>query len=432
MQLLENDSIELKEEFWKKYRTAAIKRGARELDVPWFRRHCEQMMKFIGKMPEDITATDIKHFLIDLKQRGTIVPVHFEQTQNALRILFRDVVKRKWAQGWTGEFPVEEESVGTGFANMNTRVSSGVSPLESLRQALHQKQYSVRTEQAYMDWVKRFLAYLVQKKAASSGAPTGPTPADARDFMHYLSTESKVSLNTQRQAVNALVFFFREVLGIHDLEILEGQRPKRPRREPVVLTKHEIELVLDEVAGTNGLLARMLYGTGMRLMEGVRLKVGDVDFENDRITVRRQSGEVDRMTVLPQSLKEELKKQFDKVKRLYSDDLLKGIEDSGLEDQYFFPATKLSVDPENGHVRRHHVHENGLQKALKQAGERVRLKKQVNCHAFRHSFAAHLLEAGHDVRTVQELLGHSDVNTTMIYNRVLRKPKPFLRSPLDA
>ncbi len=267
-----------------------------------------------------------------------------------------------------------------------------------------------------------------------------------REYLEYLAVERKVSLSTPRQALNALVFFYDQALK-EPLGLIGDFAPARkPKRLPVVLTKNEIDRLLEALSEPYSLMAGLLYGAGLRLMECIRLRVQDIDFEQNQILVRDGKGGKDRVTILPDKYQPALRKHLERVRSVHNEDLEKGFGEvyipPALERkyknavrewgwQYVFPAGRLSADPRSGKIRRHHMHSTGLQKAIKTAARKAGLTKRASCHTLRHSFATHLLEAGYDIRTVQELLGHSDVSTTMIYTHVLNRPGIAVRSPAD-
>ena len=265
-------------------------------------------------------------------------------------------------------------------------------------------------------------------------------------FLTHLAVDRKVSASTKNQALNAIIFLYRHVIKTDIGRIENLVRAKHPTRVPEVLSRQEVGRVLDAMTGTHGLMARLLYGTGIRLMECVRLRIKDVDFDRNEITIRRGKGAKDRRTMLPLSLKAALKEHIRRVRLLYEEDRrndVPGVElPEGLANKYpnagkewpwqwVFPARNHSRDPRSGIVRRHHVYEDGLQRAVKHAARLAHVGKRVNCHILRHSFATHLLESGYDIRTVQEFLGHSDVSTTMIYTHVLNRGSFGVRSPID-
>jgi len=312
--------------------------------------------------------------------------------------------------------------------------------LDQLRDKLRLKHYSIRTEAQYTQWVRRFILFHDKRHPRELGAK------EVEMFLTHLAVEGKVAAATQNQALSALLFLYREVLEMN-LPWLDGVvRAKRPARLPVVLTRNEVNAVLGRMEGTHGLMARLLYGTGMRLMEVVRLRVKDVDFERAEVLVRDGKGAKDRVTMLPQSLIPALQEHLQRRRLLYEDDLAKGMAKVYLPDalerkypnaatdwgwQYIFVAGSYSVDPRTHIERRHHMDEKLLQRAMKKAVLAAGLAKPATPHTLRHSFATHLLQAGYDIRTVQELLGHADVATTMIYTHVLNKGGRGVVSPLD-
>ncbi len=318
--------------------------------------------------------------------------------------------------------------------------------LQQLAQVLRARRYALRTEQTYVDWCHRFLVYLEGHSRHTPGDYSKVGTADVQRFLTHLAVDLNVAASTQNQALNALVFLFRHVLE-RPLEEMAFSRAKETRRLPVVLGTEEVRALLDALTGTPALLTRLLYGTGMRLMEGVRLRVGDLDFENRRIVVRNGKGGKDRVVPLPERLIEPLKAHLRQVAALHREDLEGGAGFVYLPHalarqspnaprewiwQYVFPSARLATDPKAGVVRRHHLNESGFQKVLKAAAQKAGIAKRVSSHCLRHSFATHLLQAGYDIRTVQELLGHQDVATTMIYTHVLERPGVVpVRSPVD-
>ena len=313
--------------------------------------------------------------------------------------------------------------------------------LNQVRDKIRLKHYSIRTEQAYTDWVKRFI--LFHKKRH----PKDMSAREVEQFLTHLAVAGKVSASTQNQAKSALLFLYRDVLSIDLPWLDEVVVAKGGKRLPVVLTVQETQRLLERVEDTSGLIARLLYGSGMRVMEGVRLRVKDVDFQRRELIVREGKGNKDRVTMLPQSLIEPLQQHLVRVKTLHERDLEAGFGDvylpfalerkypaAGREWhwQYVFPAAKRSIDPRSDVERRHHVSDQAVQRAVRQAARDANLTKPVTPHTLRHSFATHLLQSGYDIRTVQELLGHKDVQTTMIYTHVLNRGGRGVVSPLDA
>jgi integron integrase len=313
--------------------------------------------------------------------------------------------------------------------------------LDQVRDKIRLKHYSIRTEQAYTDWVKRFV--LFHKKRH----PKDMSAGEVEQFLTHLAVAGKVSASTQNQAKSALLFLYRDVLSIDLPWLDEVVAAKSGKRLPVVLTVQETQRLLERVEDTSGLIARLLYGSGMRVMEGVRLRVKDVDFQRRELIVREGKGNKDRVTMLPQSLIEPLKQHLLRVKTLHERDLEAGFGNvylpfalerkypaAGREWhwQYVFPAAKRSIDPRSDVERRHHVSDQAVQRAVRQAARDANLTKPVTPHTLRHSFATHLLQSGYDIRTVQELLGQKDVQTTMIYTHVLNRGGRGVVSPLDA
>jgi integron integrase len=321
--------------------------------------------------------------------------------------------------------------------------NSSASPpklLDQVRGKIRLKHYSIRTEQAYTDWIKRFILHFGKKHPLEMGA------AEVEQFLTHLAVHGKVAASTQNQAKAALLFLYREVLAVELPWLDNVEQAKVPKRLPVVLNRDEIQAILSRLTGTQWLIASLLYGTGMRIMECLRLRVQDVDFTRHEILIRDGKGFKDRVTMLPVSLVAALQTHLLKVKALHEGDTQLGFGavylPYALERkypnaakewiwQYIFPAAKHSTDPRSGAVRRHHVQEQSIQRAVKQAVRDAGLTKAATPHTFRHSFATHLLQSGYDIRTVQELLGHADVSTTMIYTHVLNKGGRGVTSPLD-
>lgn len=312
--------------------------------------------------------------------------------------------------------------------------------LEQVVAKMRVKHYSLRTEKTYLDWIKRYILHNGKRHPKDMGV------VEVEAFLTHLAVARNVSASTQNQAKSAILYLYKEVLGL-DLPWLDNvTQAKAPKRLPVVLTQAEVQAVLSRLDGTMWLIASLLYGSGLRIMETLRLRVKDVDFARREILVREGKGFKDRVTMLPVSLVEPLKSHLLKVQALHKDDLSTGHGEvfmsmaldrkypSAGKDwswQYCFPSIKLSVDPRSKMVRRHHADEKTVQRAVKRAVNLAGLTKLATPHTFRHSFATHLLEGGYDIRTVQELLGHSDVATTMIYTHVLNKGGRGVSSPLD-
>lgn len=312
--------------------------------------------------------------------------------------------------------------------------------LNQLRERARYLHYSLSTEKAYVYWVRFFIRWSGMRHPRDMGT------AEVEAFLTMLATERHISPSTHKQALSALLFLYKEVLGL-DLPWMEAlRRPSYTRRIPAVLTRDEVARLLGQLEGPVGLVARLLYGTGMRLMEGLRLRIKDVDFDRKVIVVREAKGNKDRVVMLPRTLVDPLKTQLLLARRQWELDRhhqREGVEvPHALEAKYprigatwgwfwMFPSPTQAVDPRSGVVRRHHLFETRLQRALKKAVHDAGIVKRVSAHTLRHSFATHLLQAGTDIRTVQELLGHSDVSTTMIYTHVLKVSAGGAASPLD-
>lgn len=313
--------------------------------------------------------------------------------------------------------------------------------LDQVRERCRVKHYSLRTEQAYTHWIRRFILFHGKRHPRDMGAP------EVEAFLTHLAVKEDVAPATQNQALAGILFLYRDVLGV-ELPWLDGvTRAKRPPRLPVVLTRDEVRALLAQLDGVFWLIASLMYGSGLRLMEALRLRVKDVDLDRREVTVREGKGAKDRRTMLPGTLVEPLQRQREKVAAIHERDREAGLApvylphalarkypNAGKELawQFLFPAGQPGVDPRSGVVRRHHLHESAVQRAIKGAVRAAVILKPASSHTLRHSFATHLLEDGYDIRTVQELLGHSDVRTTQIYTHVLNRGGLTVRSPLDA
>ncbi len=312
--------------------------------------------------------------------------------------------------------------------------------LDQVREAIRRRYFSRRTEQAYVHWTRRFVYFHGKRHPRDLGE------AEVTAFLNDLAVKRGVAAGTQNQALSALLFLYKEVLG-RELAWLDGlERAKRPPRLPVVLTRAEVERLLAQLTGARWLLASLMYGSGPRVMECLRLRVKDVDLDYRQILVRDGKGEKDRVTMLPEKLVEPVRAHLERVRALHARDLREGYGEVHLPYalarkypragrewawQYLFPSKNRSADPDDGVIRRHHLDESVPQRAVKEAVRGAGIAKRVSCHTLRHSFATHLLEGGYDIRTVQELLGHSDVSTTMIYTHVLNQGGRGVKSPLD-
>ena len=312
--------------------------------------------------------------------------------------------------------------------------------LDRVRDVMRLKHYSLRTERTYCDWIKRFIRFHEMRH------PAEMAELEVGEFLTDLARAGNVSASTQNQALSALLFLYKQVLKQEIGWLDQVERAKKPARLPAVLHRDEVHKIFAHLHGTARLMAGLLYGSGLRLMECVRLRVKDVDFAYARVNVRDTKGGRDRVTMLPVNLAASLQRHLQKVKVQHEQDLADGFGEVWLPDalarkypnaardwswQFIFASSRISVDPRSAVKRRHHIDESVLQQAVKKAVRAAKLNKPASCHTFRHSFATHLLESGYDIRTVQELLGHKDVSTTMIYTHVLNRPGIGVRSPLD-
>ena len=312
--------------------------------------------------------------------------------------------------------------------------------MEQCREVMRFRRLALRSEQTYLEWIKRFIFFHQKRHPKDMGEP------EVRAFLTDLAVRQNVSAATQNQALNALVFLYRHVIG-RGFDLLEGvERAKRLQRVPVVLSRSEVQRLLAAVPPKYRLFFQCLYGTGMRLMEALRLRVKDVDFERGQVIVRGGKGGKDRVTMLPESARTALMEHLERVKLVHQQDLAEGlgavplpgalkVKYPGAERdwlwQWFWPGAQISPDPLDGQRKRYHLHETSVQRVMQTAVKLARLTKPATCHTLRHSFATHLLENGYDIRTVQALLGHSNLATTQIYTHVMQKPGLGVKSPLD-
>ena len=320
-------------------------------------------------------------------------------------------------------------------------IPGGAFALREMRQAIRARHYSRRTEKAYLGWARRFLS------ACAGADPAELTGSDITRFLSNLAVRGKVSASTQNQAFSALLFLFRDVLKREVTGLDEALRARRPTRLPQVLSPEEVGRILRELTGTPWLMASLMYGAGLRVLECARLRIKDLDFDRNEITIHDGKGRNDRVTVFPTRLTKPLRRHLEHIRAQHARDLASGAGSVALPHaldrkylnagwewawQWVFPATRVHVDQETGSLRRHHLHESVMQRAFKAALGKARIAKAATCHTLRHSFATHLLESGYDIRTIQELLGHSDVATTMIYTHVLNRGGRGVKSPLDS
>jgi integron integrase len=339
-----------------------------------------------------------------------------------------------------GSHPEVGEGPGQTAASTSDSALAAISWQERFTASMRLRHYSIRTEQTYREWVERFIRFHGDAHPGSMAEP------EVREFLEYLVVARNVSASTQNQALSALLFLYGVVLEQPLGDLQDVVRARKPARLPVVLSREEVYRLLNGMEGTLGLIARLLYGTGMRLMEGLRLRVKDVDFERGLITIREGKGDKDRTVMLPSALRAPLTAHLDRVRILWESDRANGLPGVWMPDaldrkypsagkewgwMWVFPGKRLSVDPRSGTERRHHAHETAVQRAVKCASRLAQIHKPIGCHTLRHSFATHLLERGTDLRTVQELLGHNSVETTQIYTHVMTRPGIGVLSPLD-
>jgi integron integrase len=414
------------------FRKALSLRGYPEARVKWYFVWARRFAAYLSGRPLHLASCeDAEEFLTTLASSPGISAWQVEQATNGLTILLGSVFGQEWARTIRIPAPPPPPDVP---------LPKGEEPAERLRYAIRCRRYSVRTEESYVFWVSRFLAF-----CRDGGVEQD---ADAvRAFLERLVIAEQMSAATQGLALNALVFYFKHVVGTPFGDLGEFQRSKRPRKLPVVLGREEVRRLLEAVETAYLLPVALLYGGGLRLMEVLRLRVKDVDLDRRQISVRDGKGQKDRVTVLPERWRERLAAHLSEVRTIHARDLELGFAGTtfwpALERkypgaprewawQYIFPASRLCVDPADGKTRRHHLHETALQRAVRFAARKAHIAKPIGCHTLRHCFATHLLESGADIRTVQELLGHNDVSTTMIYTHVLNRPGLAVRSPEDS
>ena len=443
---------------WQRYFDLLVARKVPEKYRTWYARHVEALVSaFPDRALSSLTRNEITGYLRGLAAGGN-PPWRLRQQVDAIRLLLVELVQSDearqvdwafWAEAGGPELQANHATLARELTP-ETAISLGRSPkdrlspegtrvLVALTRTIRSMQYSIRTEEAYLDWARRFLLWCGKE-------PDVIDSADVSAFLSHLAVDKRVSINTQRQALNAMAFLFRHLLG-RELELDGYRAATRDSRLPVVLTREEVKALLARMSGLYGLMAGLMYGTGMRLMEAIRLRVKDVDLARDMIIVRDGKGRKDRVTPLPKTYKAQLEAHLEERRAVYEQDRQQGAVEVFLPDalarkypsaagewiwQYVFASGRLSVDPRAGRVRRHHIHETSLQKAIRKAATESQIDKKISSHTLRHSFATHLLEAGYDIRTVQELMGHADVSTTMIYTHVLNRPgMPPVTSPAD-
>jgi integron integrase len=444
-------------QFWSNYMEILEIFRISEKSKPWYRRHIE---RFIDDHPDirlrEHTPASVERWLERLGRSTQISDWQFRQRVDALRLLISHFLKLSWGkeydwERWSaGSLALERNhpTIARTYEMIDKAVEEPGNHLGKKYPEIHRKflvairlpDYSANTERCYLGWINRFLYYHQEKH------PCDCAEVDVASFLEHLALKRKVSGATQGQALNALVFFFSRVLEKPLGDIGPFKRPKKPRRLPTVLSPQEVKSVLSNLTGMKRLMVNLMYGSGMRVMESVRLRIMDLDFEYRNIVIRAGKGKKDRSVPLPESLIKQLKTQIALVQQLHEKDLAAGFGSVYLPDalarkypkaekefrwQYLFPASRIAEDPRSGILRRHHIHQTVIQRCIKQAAEHAGITKRVTSHTMRHSFATHLLETGSDIRTVQDLLGHADVSTTMIYTHVAGLGGQGAKSPLD-
>jgi integron integrase len=447
--------------FWHNYLSILEKFSIPVKARPWYRKHIEDYLS----AHRDVKLQSHQPHHIDdyLNAKGRIVDLpewRFRQIADALRLLFREMLQPEWSlqydwyrwRAFARELEPDHQTLMRD-GNPSLLVAPSANPLiRRFREAhapLHQafvktiriRNMAVKTEKTYEEWLTRFFQYHRWENIGELGL------AAISDYLEYLALHRKVSSATQKVALNSLIFFYREVLG-HNVEGIYAYTKSRTRpRIPTVLSRDEVRRLLHGIPGRAKIMAALMYGTGMRVMECVRLRVLDMDFDYRQITIRAGKGGKDRVVPLPERLIPDLKRILEETHSLHESDIAEGFGEvllppalarklgkaaRSFEWQYIFPATRLAMDYSTGVIRRHHIHQTALQKAIRKAAKDAGIHKRVTSHTLRHSFATHLLESGKDIRLIQELLGHADVNTTMIYTHVIGKGGLATPSPLDS
>ncbi len=445
------------EQFWEGYFTTLklfrIPVGAH----PWYRKHIED---FINFLPETRLAhrnsEQVAHWLAQAGRNFKLTDWQFRQLVDALRLLFSHYLKLSWAADFDWSYwssgAMRHEANHTTVARTYEMIDKAVEcPANYLAKsfpdiyrqflvAIRIPEYSYNTEKSYLGWINRFLRF------HQGHPPCQLSESSVASFLEHLALKRKVAGATQSQALNAIVFFFSKVIEKPLGKIGTNKRPSRPRRIPTVLSPNEINRVFANLSGLRGLMVKLMYGTGMRVIECVSLRILDLNFDYKQIIVRAGKGNKDRVVPMPDSLTNVLQEQILSIKKQHDKDLEHGFgtvflptalarkypnAETELRWQYLFPASRLAQDPRSGIVRRHHIHQSVIQRVVKKATSDAGITKRVTSHTLRHSFATHLLESGADIRTVQDLLGHADVSTTMIYTHVVGRGGQGVKSPLD-
>lgn len=443
--------------FWNNYIALLADYEIKPDLYQWYVKHCERFIRCYTEIRlKNHTEETITQYLSDILKKTYLEAWQKRQAFDALKFLFlsiRSPVSNKidWEYWKMSCKELERDHVTSARNNSPIRkhlnadldvndAKSNGPEIEKLIYVIRAKGYSIRTEKTYAHWINRFLKFNANLKIETLDGPC------VVGYLSYLAVEKGVSTATQALALNAIAFYFKSVLAIELGDLSSFIKAKRRHKLPVVLTAEEVISILNELRGVQLLLVSLLYGGGLRLMEAVRLRIQDVDFGYQQIIIRNAKGNKERVVPLPVKIVDSLKGQIDEVRKQHEIDLQKGfgsvympaelVRKYGKSDkqwvwQYIFPSAKFSVDPKTHLVRRHHLHETTLQRAVRSTARKVNIAKRVTCHTFRHSFATHNLERGMDIRTLQQLLGHSDVSTTMIYTHTANFSKGKTSSPLD-
>jgi integron integrase len=402
-----------------------------EKNIPYFALWASKFLYFCNKNNQLDNNKLVMEFMDSLQKDNNIPEWQIRQARQAVQV---------YQVNFKGKIVSDALHISAGSVAKYSDVSRII---EEMKRSIRLKHYSLSTERSYLDWAKRFFRYVHETK----GDEAAFAADDIKQYLSHLAIKRRVSASTQNQAFNALLFLFRDVLGRDVGNLGDTVRAKRGARLPVVLTIDEVKALFSGMAGTSLLIAQVLYGSGLRLMELARLRVKDIDFGMHTITVRSGKGDKDRTTVLPESVRDKLRMHIEKIKALHDKDLTSGHGEVYLPEalgrkypkagkewgwQYVFPSSRLSVDPRSGKIRRHHISEDIVQTAIANAVKKAGIVKHVSVHTLRHSFATHLLQGGVNIREIQDLLGHKNVETTMIYTHVLRDMTHAPQSPLDA
>ncbi|KZY39803.1 hypothetical protein A3752_17335 [Oleiphilus sp. HI0081] len=442
--------------FWNNYIAQLSERNIKPALFQWYVRHCEQFIRYYTDVRlKEHTDQSVQDYFSNLLESNKLKAWQKRQVVDAIHCLFLSIhspfcKQVDWDYWKMSCKELEADHVSnarnntpvvTGRSkNMDLEGSANAPEVEKLIYQVRAKGYSIRTEKTYVHWVNRFL------KFCSNSHTQGNSARDVIDYLSFLAVDKGVSSSTQALALNAIVFYFKMVLNLELGDVSQFVKAKKRQKLPVVLSADEVNEILAELQGVQLLLVSLLYGCGLRLMEAIRLRVQDIDFAYQQIIIRNAKGNKERVVPLPAKIQGSLKAHLKDVKAMHETDLKEGygsvympaelVRKYGKNDQlwiwqYVFPSAKLSLDPKSKAVRRHHLHESTLQKSVRYCARKLGIAKRVTCHTFRHSFATHHLERGMDIRMLQELLGHSDVATTMIYTHTANFSKGKTSSPLD-